>query len=239
MSRTPIHTVSATPSRSAFSRNAWRSKRRPQSCVSTSARAASASAILEPHVGQSGWLVCTKFSVESFEAEDHILFAGVRDDGEALEPDACKRLFDLPAEVGQPILPVPVPALDAQIEVLQEQVLEEIGLRNNRWLDQEVSKLDRWSEDLKFGLEQEIKDLDQQIREAKRASAAAATLEDKLVHQRALKTLQTTRNQKRKDLFVAQDEVEARRDALIADIEARMTKGQKEDMLFHIRWSLT
>lgn len=134
---------------------------------------------------------------------------------------------------------MPVPALDTQLKTLQEEVLKEVGLRNNRWLDEEVAKLDRWTEDLKLGLEQEIKDLDQQIRETKRASSAAATLEDKLVHQRALKALQTARNQKRKDLFVAQDEVESRRDALIADIETRMTKDQKIEPLFAIRWSLT
>lgn len=194
--------------------------------------------VLEPHVGKSGWLVCTKFTVESFAAEDHILLAGVCDDGSPLDPAACKRLFDLPAEAGQPVLPVPIPDLDTQIKEEQDRVLEEIGLRNNHWLDQEVTKLDRWSEDLKLGLEHEIKDLDQQIRETKRASVTAATLADKLVHQRALKTLQATRNQKRKDLFVAQDEVEARRDALITDIETRMTKGQNEDLLFRIRWSL-
>ena len=194
--------------------------------------------ILEQHAGHSGWLVCSRFTVESFEPEEHILFAGIQDSGESLDAAACMRLFDLSAEMGQPVLPVPVPALDEQLQLQREHVLAEIGLRNTNWLDQETAKLDRWSEDLKFGLEQEIKDLDQQIRDAKRASAAAATLEDKLVHQRALKTLQTTRNQKRKDLFVAQDQVEDKRDALIADIEARMTKGQKDEPLFTIRWRL-
>ncbi|PSH05047.1 MAG: DEAD/DEAH box helicase [Acidobacteria bacterium] len=195
--------------------------------------------ILEPYLGHSGWLVCSKFTVESFEPEEHILFAGVLDSGDPLDPVACLRLFDLSADVSQPVLPVSVHALDEQLDERRARVLEEIGLRNNSWLDQETAKLDRWSEDLKFGLEQEIKDLDQQIREAKRASAAAATLEDKLVQQRALKALQSTRNQRRKDLFVAQDQVEDKRDALIADIEARMAKEQKEELLFHIRWSLT
>ncbi len=194
--------------------------------------------ILEPHLGKGGWLVCTRFSVESFEAEDHILFAGLLDDGTPLDPATCKRLFDLPAEAGQPALSVSVPALDDQLKAEQDRILQEISRRNGRWLDQEVSKLDRWSEDLKLGLEQEIKDLDQQIREAKRASAAAPTLEGKLVHQRTLKTLQTTRNQKRRDLFIAQDEVESRRDALIADIEARMSNDRKEEILFRIHWSL-
>lgn len=194
---------------------------------------------LARHIGHSGWLLCTKFAVNTFEAEDRILLAGARDDGTPLDQAECARLFDLPAEIGEPVLPVPTTELDDQIKALEGQVLQEIGLRNTRWLDQEVTKLDRWAEDLKLGLEHEIKDLDQQIRETKRASAAAATLDEKLVHQRALKTLQATRNQKRKDLFVAQDQVEERRDTLIADIEARMAKGQKEEPLFRIRWSLT
>ncbi len=195
-------------------------------------------AILEPHTGQSGWLLCAKFSVESFEAEDRILFAGVCDNGEALDPDACKRLFDLPADASQPILSPALPSLDSQIEEQQRQILEEVSLRNNRWLDQETVKLDRWSEDLKIGLEQEIKDLDKEIREAKRASSAAAALADKLVQQRTVKTLQTTRNQKRKDLFIAQDEIESRRDGLIADIEARMAQGQRLTPIFALRWRL-
>lgn len=194
--------------------------------------------VLEPHAGHSGWLLCTKFFVESFEAEDHILFAGVRDDGEPLDPDTCKRLFDLPAEAGQPIFTAPVPSMDDQIEAQQREILDEVGLRNTRWLDQEVTKLDRWSEDLKLGLEQEIKDLDKEIRDTKRASSSAASLADKLVHQRTIKTLQTTRNQKRKDLFVAQDEVEIRRDGLIADIEVRMAQGQQRTEVFKIRWRL-
>lgn len=194
--------------------------------------------ILNPHLGQAGWQVCAKFSVQSFEAEDHILLAAVQDDGQILDEDACKRLFDLPAVVGETVLPVPVPALEAQLQEQQNKVLEEVNQRNNRWLDQETDKLDRWSEDKKFALEQEIKDLDQQIREAKRSSTAAITLADKLVHQRTLKSLQAVRNEKRKDLFAAQDEVEARRDTLISEIEARMTKGQQSEVIFTIRWSL-
>ncbi|MBS1813878.1 MAG: DEAD/DEAH box helicase family protein [Acidobacteria bacterium] len=194
--------------------------------------------ILHPHLGQSGWLVCSKFSVQSFEEEDRILLAAVSDDGCVLDDDACKRLFDLPAEVGETVLHVLVPALETQLQALQDKVLEEINQRNNEWLDQEIVKLDRWSEDKKLALEQEIKDLDQQIRDAKRASTAAMTLADKLVHQRILKAFQGTRNEKRKDLFAAQDEVEARRDGLISEIEARMTKEQQSEVIFTIRWSL-
>ena len=196
-------------------------------------------AILEPHVGHAGWLLCSKFSVESFEAEDHILFAGVRDDGSAVDPEACRRLFDLPADAGEPILAPPIPALAEQLEEQQRQILKDVGERNARWLDQEATKLEHWSEDLKFGLEQEIKDLDQQIRDAKRASAIAGSLEDKLAHQKAIKALQAARSQKRRDYFAAQDEVDIRRDKLIEDIEGRISQRQQSTDLFLIRWRLS
>lgn len=196
-------------------------------------------AILEPHVGHAGWLLCSKFSVESFEAEDHILFAGVRDDGTVVDPEACRRLFDLPADAGEPILAPPIAALADQLEEQQRRILKDVGERNARWLDQEATKLEHWSEDLKFGLEQEIRDLDQQIRDAKRASTIAGSLEDKLAHQKAIKSLQSTRSQKRRDYFAAQDEVDIRRDKLIEDIEGRISQQQQCTELFLIRWRLS
>jgi adenine-specific DNA-methyltransferase len=53
-----------------------------------------------------------------------------------------------------------------------------------------------------------------------------------------LKDLTAARNQRRKDLFVAQDEVEARREVLIADIERKLKQKQELTPLFTIRWSL-
>ena len=141
-------------------------------------------------------------------------------------------------EPGAPVLPISLPELAAQLEELKKHILAEIGQRNSGWLDQEVTKLDRWSDDLKVALEQEIRDLDLEVREAKRASAAAPSLAEKLIHQRTLRTLQTTRNEKRKALFAAQDDVEARRDRLIAGIEARMKQDNRSEPIFTIRWRL-
>jgi superfamily II DNA or RNA helicase len=193
-------------------------------------------AILEPHAGQSGWLVCAKFSINAFEAEDHILFAGVRDDGEVLEPDACKRLFDLPAEAGQPILPTAVMGLEEQIQIQKAETLTLISGRNAKWLDEEIGKLDRWSEDLKFGLEQEIKDLDKEIRETKRQAKLETSLEAKVQVHRKVKELEAVRSNKRRDLFLAQDEVDARKETLISTIEARLQQNSTEEVLFRFRW---
>ncbi len=87
-------------------------------------------------------------------------------------------------------------------------------------------------------MEQEIKDLDKEIREVRREAVAAAGLQHKLEHQRRMKELTAARNQRRKDLFIAQDEVEARREAQIADIEGKLKQKQESTQLFIIRWRL-
>ncbi|MDR1091370.1 MAG: hypothetical protein LBL79_09865, partial [Prevotella sp.] len=76
-------------------------------------------------------------------------------------------------------------------------------------------KLDGWAEDLKLGLEREIKDIDKQIKETRRLSVAALTLEEKLKRQREIKSLENARNTKRKALFDAQDDIDRYRDVLI------------------------
>lgn len=195
-------------------------------------------AILESLPVRSGWLTCARFTLSGFETEDHILLSGVLDNGQPLEPVACKRLFDLEGKLGQPLLLEPPDVLTAELDKEQQRVFGDLEARNGKWLDSEIEKLDRWTEDLKFGLEQEIKDLDKEIREARRESVAAAGLQHKLEHQRRLKDLTTARNQRRKDLFIAQDEVEARRETLIVDIEGKLKQKQELIQLFVIRWRL-
>ena len=63
----------------------------------------------------------------------------------------------------------------------------------------EAEKLDGWAEDLKLGLEREIKELDRQIKEARKAARVAVSLEEKLAAQKRMKSLESERNNRHRD----------------------------------------
>ena len=110
-------------------------------------------------------------AIESLDqAEDHLIFAAVTDDGTALDEEAAARLLTLPGSVlGPPAGLSPDPTLEAIAAAKQEVIQRGISERNARFFEAEAEKLDGWADDLKLGLEREIKELDRQIKEARRA----------------------------------------------------------------------
>ncbi len=194
---------------------------------------------LEPLKGSAGWLVAAIFTVEALDqAEDHLLLSGLSDAGGPLSDDAALRLLTLAGRVGPEAAPPhdTVARLEGDLRLRQQGIQRTISERNARFFEAEADKLDGWADDLKVGLEREIKEIDRQIKEARRAATTALTLEEKLAGQKQIKSLEGLRNQKRRTLFDAQDDVDKRRTELIADIESRLQQNISTAVLFTVRW---
>jgi len=88
-------------------------------------------------------------------------------------------------------------------------------------------------------LEREIKEMDRQIKDARRAATAASTLEEKLAGQKQVKALESQRNTKRRALFDAQDDIDRRREQVIAEIEGNLQQKSELQTLFSFHWQLT
>ena len=195
---------------------------------------------LEPLIGKSGWLALSMLTVDSLDqAEDHLIFAAITDDGSELDGDCSARLFNLPGTIVESPLSTKPTAMSTTILLQCDAIQRTIAERNASFVETEADKLDDWANDLKVGLEREIKEIDKQIREARRGASAAATLEEKLAGQKRIKLFEGQRNEKRRSLFEAQDNVDGQRDALIAAIEGKLVQTVEFSELFTIRWTLS
>jgi len=198
--------------------------------------------ILEPLTGKSGWLCIRNLTVSSFEIEDWLLFAGVATDGTEVDAEQCQRMFSLNAVESPQLSLNPDKASRARMEsqlALQEQaVLTRLSEKNAQFFELEMEKLEGWAGDLKEGLEHELKEIDREIKEAKREAQLASSLESKVGFHKRIKELEARRAEKRRGLFEAQDAVDTRKDSLLSEIEARLQQGLVKEEIFSVQWKI-
>jgi superfamily II DNA or RNA helicase len=197
-------------------------------------------AALEPLVGQSGWVQCARFSVNALETEDHLVLTGFTENGVALDEAQCRRLFDLPGLPGTLLKAPPevVVKLSEAQTFRQQALLDEMTNRNGRWFDLEMDKLDHWAEDRRASLKVELAELDEQVKETKKAARLAPNLPEKLEKQRELRKLETRRDEAWRNYDGASRELDRQKDTLLDEIGKRLEQKMEQKNLFLIRWSV-
>lgn len=223
--------------------------------------------VVEELRGKTGVLMVQHLRLQSLGAtEEHLLAAAMDASGTIYDQDITERLLGLPghaeilpradaATVQTPLsdelaqaqqnmldfaaanVAIP-PALQQQIDQQKSRLMNDLEARNLSFFSQETEKLDAWADDLKVGLEREIKDLDRQIKEARTKSKGAATLSDKLQVQKEQRDLEAQRDKKRRELFNRQDEIQARRDQLIDELERQLGQQITQRVLFCCEWEV-
>jgi adenine-specific DNA-methyltransferase len=194
----------------------------------------------EPTRETRSLLFCVQALIDALDqGEDHLLLAALTDQRNSLAPEVAARLLSLPGEIKGEVIESSPEALTLILQSLQDGVLNEISERNNTFFEEEVEKLDAWTEDLKKGLEREIKDMDALIKEARREARAGLTLEAKLAVHQKVHELEQKRAQKRRHLFEEQDRLDQEREKLIAEVGQKLKPLTNEKHLFTIRWHLS
>lgn len=196
---------------------------------------------LEPYIGQKGQLIVKLLTVSAFEqTEEHLVVSAVTDSGEVLLEDDPEKMLKLPVVAMQGL----EHNLQIRADIGQDNeqrkntLLRHINQQNLSYFDKETEKIDCWADDLKQGLEQDIKDIDRQIKEVRKAATIAPTLEEKLECQQQQRQLEGKRNKLRRELFDKQDEIDAKRDELIVQLQAQLEQKVDVVELFRIQWEI-
>lgn len=187
-----------------------------------------------------GWLELNLLELESFQREEHLVFTALTDDHKILDQELCELLFRLsahtavsdaaPSELDDQLAATVKRQLDATLS----RVLEE----NNQYFLHERNKLEAWAEDQIFSAEQQLADTKVKLKETKRQTRLAATLEEQKTAQEELKQLEKRQRRQRQEIFDVEDQIEAKRDELIEALEQQMHQRSTSCHLFRIRWKL-
>lgn len=197
--------------------------------------------ILETLIGYQGWIRAKQISISSFETEDHILFAAIDDNGVILDNDQCRRLLSLNtlASDHNPVITEDIEIHFKEIYHSQEiDIMQSNALRNNQFFDEEVDKLEKWSDDVRNSIKFEIKELDKEIKTRKTEARKLLNLEKKVKEQRAIKDLERKLAEKRFSQYQNEDDIESKKDKLLDEVEQRLKQQSTEVELFTIRFKI-
>ncbi len=198
-------------------------------------------ALLKQLVGSSGWLIVDKLSIDSFEREDYFLYACITESGEKVFPDIAEHMLKLPGECSPLVVNLSsklLAALEDSITAQHAEIVEDNSKRNESFFDDEMNKLDSWAEDVKRGLEKELRDIDAEIKLRKSEAKRISRLDEKLRIQREIKDLEKRRSEKRLNLYQAQDEVDVRKETLLNKVEAMLSQKVEQNRLLRIHWRI-
>jgi len=201
---------------------------------------------LERYVGQTGVLQVSLFETRTPMSQDvqemHVICAAMTNTGEMLDGELAAKLLTIETNDHKipmvALAPTDLLAIEAQTQQQISLIRGEIQKRNQAFFDEAAAKLDGWADDQKESLERDIKALDAEIKEARRAAAAAYSLESKLTAQKHLKDLEAKRKQQRRALFDAEDEIDRRREALIEQIQTQLQGQEAHKPLFVVKWMM-
>lgn len=195
-------------------------------------------AVLEQLQVRSGWLELNLLELDSFQHEEHLVFTALTDDGKTLDQEACERLFNVSGEVVNAVaLEVPEVLTELakrQLDATLSRVLDE----NHSYFQRERDKLEGWADDQIAASEANLEDTRAKLKDTKRRTRTAETLEEQKEAQEALKKLERQLRYDRQTIFDVQDEIEEKRDALIDALEHQMHRKSQTHRLFRVRWEL-
>lgn len=113
--------------------------------------------------------------------------------------------------------------------------------QNDKFFQQEREKLDAWAEDRILAAEQALQDtkLKLKLKGLKRQARTAQSMDKARRLQDDIRKAEGEQRRQRQEIFAVEDEIEARRDALIEALEKRLHRASRTQALFTVRWVLS
>lgn len=192
--------------------------------------------------GKSGWMKLSKLSIKTPQStREHIIAACITDDGNEVHAETVDRLFLMPAE--QMLAPA-TNALDGRLMALEAEqkqlIVKEIQMQNAEWLDAETDKLDAYADDLENAAEVEIKEMDDEIKSARKALRANTVLAmtEKLNEKRRIQRVESKRDDMKLQIFERRKNIRDEVNQMLDDIAQSMDTAPMLEPLFSIRWEV-
>jgi excisionase family DNA binding protein len=190
--------------------------------------------------GKTGWARIGKLKIVTPAiTREHLVLSVVADDGCTIHTETMERLFRVPAKNEPVSASPPMAELQAREVEQRKALLDEAEQQNAEWLDVESEKLDGYAEDLERAFETEIKTVETEIREGKKALRGSnLPMAEKVAEKRRISALEGKRDKLKAEFFDRRATIRAEVEAMLDEIQENLKLEPTLTDLFTIRWEV-
>ncbi|QIW15973.1 ATP-dependent helicase [Pasteurellaceae bacterium RH1A] len=195
--------------------------------------------VIEQAKGQSGWLRLDKMQTRSeAQLQEELIFTACNDQGQWLDQDFCQKLLSLPADM-QKIQQIPPLSLDDQARRSIDAKIAQLAEQNKDLIQTQMERIDAWAEDTLATATLKIEEAKEELREAKKAARLAGDLTEQKQCLEAQKVIERSIRRLRNEREELEDEIEDKKDELIAEIDRKLKQKTSVEQVFAIRWQIS
>jgi excisionase family DNA binding protein len=190
--------------------------------------------------GKGGWARVAKLKIVTPKiTRENLVLSVVADDGSAVHSETFERLLRVPAKNEPVDGAAPEDKLRGAEAERRKALLDEAEQQNVEWLDLEGEKLDDYAADLERAFETEIKTIEAEIREAKKAMRGSSLpMADKVAEKRRISGLEGRRDKMKAEFFDRRATIRAEVEAMLDQIQESLKLEPVLTDLFTIRWEV-
>lgn len=178
--------------------------------------------VLDNLVGKHGYMLIKKVDIQAINKEEYLAINGILDDGTRLDEETCKKLFRLDCkETILDSLPNEflVSTLYDDSEINVNRIVEESLSKNNGYVQDEISRINTWADDQIEATQLSVELMREERRKLQRESEFASHMAEKREIEEKILVLSKKIKQAWMKLANTEEEIEAKRIAMISDIK--------------------
>lgn len=177
----------------------------------------------DTHPGLKGVLSIDKIAYDGIGEEEHLVYTIITEDDTTMDDDLVNRLLELQGTIDGDCPPETAELIDTRNLRIEAQRTK-IENANKQYYIEECEKLDAYSEELKDGLEREIKEMRKEIAAKKKEfkSSTNLPLDEMLALKDEINKLEKKRKEKQRDLYIQQDKIDADNERLQEEIRKKL-----------------
>lgn len=198
---------------------------------------------IEPYLGKSGYCITCKLSFKGLEEEDHLKHLFFVKEGNlwnAISNDLCEKMITVTAIESESFANEKPSEnlINEALKNIEDELLKEIGIRNEEYYEREMDKLEIYSEEAVLKMQDDLKKIEDAWKEAKKKRQKALSFEERMSARKEVQRLEQEFSKMMDKINLEKKRLFEEKDRELKNLEKKLKLKVEKEMIAQTFWRM-